>query len=193
MQSLYSFIVVAIVVLGLTGCGDDTRLKKQGEGTDSAVSLVGDKTFPSELVGTWKATGGDRWAFTFAEDGTLVSLVNDFNGLIIVSDGGAWFEDDQGLTILFVLGACEVDYDALTRKLDVSVRTDDLTLEAPDGTSITGRRHDIFSGVVSVDGTEWTADWWDRGQMDGWPPQDPNVPPHHLLFKKVSSELPEMP
>jgi hypothetical protein len=156
------FVLMSLALFA--GCGPDRRVMQ--------VDIEGTKTFPRELVGTWKTQDG-QWEIEFLPDGYIKEAKIPLGGQrlqpgkilrfdIPKYEGKAEYEP----------GIWKVFYESEQRELTVVLELKHFYHDVGHH-AVEGNNTDILSGSFSEDMSEWTPDLQTFGKVDalifeGW-------------------------
>jgi hypothetical protein len=166
---------IAVILLGLGGCGRQT----QGGGEPQKAE------FPEVMVGVWEANINyySKWGIKFEADGSIKNIIHYVAGPIDVTEGGVDRETEDTYDI-FVMGPCEANYIPETHTIKVKIIVDYLAISSP-GDELEERIEDYFEGSVSEDGKTWIVDWREYSWFEDATPPAEASPAGRLIFSKL--------
>jgi len=193
LKDIVFFFLIIAVTFPLSGCSRQKLIQKEMLNTKWVSSQ---KEFPDYLAGVWLGEGlvdpdtnsVAKWGIKFESDGSISKIDQPVSGKVNVYEGSVYLEGpDKDMFAYFILGPCELNYNAERRVLKAHIVIDEYMMKLPTGT-ITGRLESFLKGPVSRDGKTWRANWYDFGWLDGADAPDPNVVwanPVKVVFKKA--------
>jgi len=159
------------------------------------VIVEGNKAFPGELAGQWKADT-DGWELVFAADGRIVSAVISLGRVRVIPGQTTTVPTKSGGEGIFTPGQWTVHYLPSSGQLTVRIVMDHVRVEVGEGI-MEGSSMDVFAGPVDPRADTWQTQWTTftryTVRAPGKPPFDLSTNPTYgetkpLLFRKVAGQ-----
>ncbi len=159
------------------------------------VMVEGDKTFPGDIAGRWKADT-DGWELVLAPDGRIVSVVISLGRVQVIPGQTTTMPTKTGGEGIFTPGRWTVHYAPSSGELTVRIVMDHVRVEM-GGNIIEGSSTDVFAGPIDpakgIWPTQWTTFTRYMGHAPGKPPFDLSTDPTYgetrpLTFRKVADQ-----
>lgn len=152
-------LICGIFVFMMSGCFNGDKKTDVSSIIDSSSQLI---------PGSWSADQ-HNWVITINEKMEIESMTHSLGLRLNISEGGIRLEGPKGEEAIFVLGPCDVKYNADTNVMEVLITVDYFKMELPTGT-LEGRIEDKLVGIVDTDSNQWSVKWSNYGWLEGADP-----------------------
>jgi hypothetical protein len=185
------FLICAVLALVAGGC--HKPLDRQAAGVD--VVVEGNKTFPGDIAGRWKADE-DGWEFVFSPDGRILSAAISLGRVRVIPGQITTVPTRSGDQAVFTPGPWTVDYAPDSNQLTVKIAMSHVRVEMA-GNTIEGSSTDIFAGGIHPAEGTWRTLWTTFTKYTGHTPDKPSfdlsTDPTYgetkpLTFRKVADQ-----
>ena len=187
----WMFLICGVSALWAGGCN-----RPMGHRAGPVDVIVeGNKAFPSELAGRWKADT-DGWEFVFAPNGQIVSAVISLGRVRVIPGQTTTVPTKSGGEGVFTPGRWTVHYAPGSGQLTVRIVMDHVRVEM-GGNTIEGSSTDVFDGPIDPTASTWQMQWTTftryTGHAPGKPPFDLSTDPTYgetkpLTFRRVAGQ-----
>jgi hypothetical protein len=176
MKKFVFYIFTGIFLFA--GCQSENRKQPQA----AAVQL------PPEIAGIWKAQDSP-WQIVLSQDGKVSSAILPLGEVEVKPNQKTMVEMKDGNMSAYTAGNFEVNYNSLSRELEVTIEMKSIHVVILDE-SLDGNSMDIFSGRVSEDGKIWDTIWFNIFDYGPRFPPEPNAIGEPLKFYKKNNTTP---
>ncbi len=159
------------------------------------VIVEGNKPFPRELAGRWKADT-DGWELVLAPNGRIESAVIGLGRVRVIPGRTTTVPTTSGGEGVFTSGRWTLHYAPSSGQLTVRIVMDHVRVEM-GGNIIEGSSTDVFAGAVDLKAGTWQTQWTTftryTGRAPGKPPFDLSTDPTYgetkpLAFRRVAGQ-----